>query len=330
MEYNQDTKPVIYACVGQPIIFTDTSTTNGGSAIVDHYWTFGDHTFSAEQDPTHIYNEPGNYTVELTITNECGCKSSIKRPVIIKSAGGYEISCPSVVCEGQTSTYSLPFDGQQICDEYNFEVQGGDTVNLNNGSVTVTWNHVDASGFGIVTFNPNGHCDLECLIPTSVRIPVIQTNGTISGNATICFGQQERYQLPQWPATDFQWSIQGSTPTNPIATLIRTDQPNEIIVEPNQLGPIVLICNYQNTFLHCGGMATYTINVNSPEIINGPTNLCIGSSGNYNTASHDAVDWVLTRNNTVVGGGTAYGTDIFSYNFTAAGNYSLTVTGPNV
>lgn len=330
MENIQDTKPVIYACVAQPIVFTDTSTTNGGSAIVDHYWTFGDHTFSAEQDPTHIYNEPGNYTVELTITNECGCKSSIKRRVIIKNAGGYEISCPSVVCEGQTSTYTLPFDREQVCDEYNFEVQGGEMVNLNNGSVTVTWNHVDASGFGIVTFNPNGHCHLECLIPTSIRIPVIQTNGTITGNNTICFGQQERYQLPQWPATDFQWSIQGSTPSNPLATLILTDQPNEIIVQPYQPGILVLVCNYQNTFLHCGGTAIYTIHVNSPEIINGLTNLCIGSGSTYTTLSNDNVDWTLTSNGSVVSGGTAFNTNSFSYNFTAAGNYSLTVSGPDV
>ena len=330
MEGNGENNSVIFACVGQPIQFTDTSITNGGSAIVDHYWTFGDQTFSAEQNPTHIYNEPGKFTVELTVTNECGCMSTIKRTVIIKDAGGFEISCASVVCEGNTSTYNLPFNGERICEEYNFDVQGGEMVNPNNGSVTVTWNHVDASGFGIVTFNPNGHCHLECLIPTSIRVPVIQTNGTITGNATICLGQQERYQLPQWPATNFQWAIQGSSPTNPLGQLIPTDQPNEIILQPYYQGPIVLICNYQNTFLHCGGSATYTINVNIPETINGPTNLCVGGTGNYNTVSHDEVDWVLTRNNAVVAGGTDFETDTFNYNFTEAGNYSLTVSGPNV
>jgi len=328
---NGEIIPVIYACVGQPIQFTDISTTNGGSAIVDHYWTFDDNSFSAEQNPSHTYNEPRNYTVVLTITNECGCTSTVKKDVIVKDLGGFEILCASVVCEGNTSNYSLPSNGEHLCDDYNFTVQGGEiTNNHNDGTVSVLWNHVDASGFGIVTFNPNGNCHFECLTPTSIKIPVIQTNGTITGNATICFGQQERYQLPQWPATDFQWSIQGSTPNNPLATLILTDQPNEVIVQPSQTGIIVLICNYQNTLLHCGGSATYTINVNSPESINGPTNLCIGSSGHYTTISDNNVNWTLTNDGNVVSGGTAFNTNSFNYNFTTAGNYLLIVTGTNV
>lgn len=330
MENNGESMPVIFACVGQPIHFIDTSTTNGGSAIVDYYWTFDDNTFSAEQNPTHSFNQTGDYTVFLTITNSCGCTATIKRLVVVKDTGGLEITCASVVCEGNTSTYNLPFNGEQVCDGYNFTVQGGDMINPNNGSVTVTWNNVDASGFGLVTFNPDGNCHFDCLIPTSIRIPVIQTHGTITGNNTICAGQQERYNLPQWPATNFQWSIQGSSPTNSLATLILTDQPNEIIVQPNQAGTIVLICNYQNTLLHCGGSATYNIYVKSPETINGITNLCIGSSSTYTTASGDLVNWMLTSNGVPVNNGAALNTNSFNYNFTTDGNYSLTVTGPNV
>jgi hypothetical protein len=37
-----------------------------------YLWDFGDKTFSSEQNPSHTYNIPGNYIVELTVTNFSG------------------------------------------------------------------------------------------------------------------------------------------------------------------------------------------------------------------------------------------------------------------
>lgn len=34
------------------------------------YWTFGDGTNSTEKNPLHIYNRPGNYTVNLTVSSK--------------------------------------------------------------------------------------------------------------------------------------------------------------------------------------------------------------------------------------------------------------------
>jgi PKD repeat protein len=38
-------------------------------------WDFGDKTFSSEQNPSHIYNIPGNYIVKLIVTNIAGQSS---------------------------------------------------------------------------------------------------------------------------------------------------------------------------------------------------------------------------------------------------------------
>jgi PKD repeat protein len=48
------------------VMFNDTST--GGQPTL-RYWTFGDATNSTEQDPIHTYTAPGNYMVELELTN---------------------------------------------------------------------------------------------------------------------------------------------------------------------------------------------------------------------------------------------------------------------
>ena len=40
-----------------------------------YLWDFGDKTISTEQNPSHIYNIPGNYIVKLTVTNIAGQSS---------------------------------------------------------------------------------------------------------------------------------------------------------------------------------------------------------------------------------------------------------------
>jgi len=64
----------------------------------------------------------GAGSLSFTVTNACGCSSTYKRPIEIGERG-FDIECLSVVCEGQTVTYNLPFDGQQIChDNFNWIV----------------------------------------------------------------------------------------------------------------------------------------------------------------------------------------------------------------
>ena len=58
--------------------FNDTSTRSPVSWV----WTFGDGATSTMQNPSHQYNTPGHYTVNLTITNAHGTYSQIKTDYI--------------------------------------------------------------------------------------------------------------------------------------------------------------------------------------------------------------------------------------------------------
>jgi PKD repeat protein len=54
------------------VTFTDTSD-QGSAEIIDWQWNFGDRTpTSAAQNPVHVYDEPGLYTVSLTVTSSVG------------------------------------------------------------------------------------------------------------------------------------------------------------------------------------------------------------------------------------------------------------------
>lgn len=55
-------------CVGSPVQFTDISV---GS--VEWEWNFGEGSTSDEQNPTFIYDEPGNYAITLFSSDTLGC-----------------------------------------------------------------------------------------------------------------------------------------------------------------------------------------------------------------------------------------------------------------
>lgn len=58
-------------CAPFTAFFTNTSVT--GNMITNYSWNFGDGNTSNLASPTHIYNQPGNYTVTLTVITSNGC-----------------------------------------------------------------------------------------------------------------------------------------------------------------------------------------------------------------------------------------------------------------
>ena len=54
------------------VILTDTSTATNNTEITSWDWDFGDENTSTEQNPTHTYAGVGNYTVNLTVSDETG------------------------------------------------------------------------------------------------------------------------------------------------------------------------------------------------------------------------------------------------------------------
>jgi len=70
-----------HAANNTTINFTNTSTGTG----LTYYWYFGDGTTSTLTDPTHTYNCPGGYYVELTATDGNGCEDYTYEYINIES-----------------------------------------------------------------------------------------------------------------------------------------------------------------------------------------------------------------------------------------------------
>ncbi|RWW96615.1 PKD domain-containing protein [Flavobacterium cerinum] len=326
-----DTNLPFDACRNQTIYFTNTSSSNGGTALEHYYWDFGDGSTSAAFEPTHAYLNEGTFNVRLVVVNSCSCKDVFTRRVTVKKRG-VDISCASVVCQGQKTFYSLPPDFND-CEKYDWSVVGGTIVSrIPYGRIIeVVWTPTsperpDTTGFGYVTFNPSD-CRTDCYEPRTIKIPIIASQGIIIGDASLCEDTQTGYKLPQWPTTDFVWEIVNSANTN--AAVIFTDQRNEVLVNPGSgSGTFVLKCTYQNTLLNCGGTATKTITVKSDSDIDGPTNLCLSTPGaSYTTASGLSGTWKVKK---LPSGSTVTTTgESVTPNFATAGNYSITLSGNN-
>ncbi len=55
------------ACTNQTITFHSNDSYDPDGIIVNYTWDFGDKTLSYEQNPVHIYTQPGNYIAILTV-----------------------------------------------------------------------------------------------------------------------------------------------------------------------------------------------------------------------------------------------------------------------
>jgi PKD repeat protein len=83
--------------------FTTTSndltvTTNNTSTSGTYSWDFGDGNTSSQTNPSHTYDEPGNYTICLSVTTSCGTFNTCNTvPILSVSSIEEEIVISSVV-----------------------------------------------------------------------------------------------------------------------------------------------------------------------------------------------------------------------------------------
>ncbi|MEZ4775620.1 MAG: PKD domain-containing protein [Bacteroidia bacterium] len=148
------TQDIDVTCPGGIVTFRDISTPD--YPLIGWFWNFGDGGTSTQQNPVHMFNQPGLYTVSLVITNSMGCQDT--------AFGQVEVLQPPVAsfipstiddCTPVTVSFtdnSQPTNSPIIIWEWNFgdgslsSAQSPIHTYTNAGQYTVTLRVTDGNG----------------------------------------------------------------------------------------------------------------------------------------------------------------------------------------
>lgn len=178
------TSSVTTVCAGSTVSFTDFS-----SGIPTSWsWNFGDNSaLGTDQNPTHIYSNPGTYQVTLVVNNSAGSDS-------------FTLSAPITVLPNPSVSLSVDDPNQVICIQngpVNLTTSPGNTTLTGNGVVgaqfdptiagigqhVVTATFTDANGCvgsSSVTLLVEACASVDQLLYTGLKIVPNPTNGIIN------------------------------------------------------------------------------------------------------------------------------------------------------
>lgn len=141
-----DNEPKV-AVVGQNVKFYNLTFRLQPWQTITYLWEFGDGNTSDEENPTHVYDEAGEYEVTLTVTNDYGTRSTtIATAILIKGRppekGVVTASQPIIIAKETHITLSvenapLQDDTEPIID-YLWDTGNG-AVHERNAAITTTF-----------------------------------------------------------------------------------------------------------------------------------------------------------------------------------------------
>ena len=296
-----------------------TAVVNGCSNITTnnptYSWSFpgATTTTSTAVNPTGInYTTPGNYTVTLSVTNECGTTTDTKS-FIVKPMPNATITGGATVCQNATSPV-ITFTGSGGTPPYSF------TYNINSGSsqtivTTALSNSVTinapTSTAGTFIYNLVGvqysttpSCNQTLISSTTV---IVNPTPTITGILNGCIGATLTLTGSASPATTNPW-VSANTA---VATISSSG-----VVTGVTAGTTVITYTNSN-----GCITTATVTINALPIISGTLSVCVGSTTTLigTATAATSTPWVssntsvATVSTTGVVTGVAVGTTIITY-----------------
>lgn len=261
----------IEICQGQTVYFSNLS-----QYATNYAWYFGNGNTSAQFSPSQTYNTPGLYQVMLVARNNCFCADTAYVNVNVLPAAVPEILCTGTVCEGESVTYST----DAMCSTYNWSISGNGAV-LDGGGpsdnyITVLWNQGPQ---GLVSLSVSGCAGVVCSAPNEVPIPIVSDLTEIQGDDQVCQDSEEEYYIPGFQGTAINWTVVGS------GIILDGQGTGRITVswygDANQGNPQLVIVDFENCYLGCGGRDTLEVNIVPEFYVEGPIEVCQNANGDF-------------------------------------------------
>ncbi|MBE7173470.1 MAG: PKD domain-containing protein [Williamsia sp.] len=151
-----------------PLTFTPSTLVNSVEPITGYQWDFGDGTNSGDAQPTHVYTNPGVYTLKLFFTTRSGCRDSVVYTDQIR------VGVPPVVNFSATPATTCAFQPVKFTDQTTGNALAEWYWEFGDGSVFTGQNpaHIysDTGRFTVTLTVSNNGCKAALKIPDYINI----------------------------------------------------------------------------------------------------------------------------------------------------------------
>lgn len=223
-----------FGCTNPATFFQFTNQSSGPQGYV--LWNFGDNSIAQTQNPTHVYNTPGIYTVTL-ITGNSTCRDTATEEIFVQQlAADFEMD-KRLACEPPLNVNFTDLSDNAVSWIWSFG--DGNTSNVQNPSNTYT--QEDSFTITLTVTDTVGcvssHSDLAIIDIPELSIDALILDYCIPVNAffTAILNSAD-------PAQSYSWDFgDGGTSTAPIPQYTYTDT-GEFVVSleiTTQLGCVV-------------------------------------------------------------------------------------------
>jgi len=194
-------------------------------------WSFGDGNSSTEENPSHTYAEDGEYTIELTVSNDCGTATS---DVLVEIATFPVASVEFIPTEGcePLSVFFDARDSENTVDFY-WEFEGGTPATSTSDTLTVVYDEPGSYDVLFIASNDNGDDTLTFNDTILVEsLPHAEFSSSINNLTATFFNLSQDY-------TDVFWDFgdgESTSSNSPEHTYSEVGTYSVILIASNNCG----------------------------------------------------------------------------------------------
>jgi PKD repeat protein len=280
--------------------------------VAGYFWDFGDGTTSTDPNPTHVYAQPGNYTISVLLTATNGCQTNLTVNVSFGYSNPVTIS-DNDICLGDTITFGLNPASAFASALWDFG--DGNTSSLLQPSHLYT--SVGTYLVSVIVTDSSG-----CVDTFSTTSPVIVSDpvpGFVVNQDTVgCINFPVTFTNTSTGANSYQWNFgtgNTSTQVNPTytyqvpgvytVTLVATSNGcSRTYAVPNQITANQAVADFSFT----------------------PNTGCLPLTVTFTDLSVNPVSWSWDFGD---GGTSTVQNPVYVYNSVPTGNIKLTITDVN-
>ncbi len=253
----------ITICKGEEVFFTNLSQNS-----IEYLWSFGDGDESTSFHTSHTFVNEGYTAVTLSATGIC-CESEKQIVIEVLPAPSLVLDCVNSICPGTRQTYTVTTSD---CNEHVWSISSNGSIvaggGISDDFIEIIWGE---GPDGFIYLDVDDCATAYCSSTNTFRIPIITSDGPVTGDASVCSGELVTYSAPYYPGVEYAWSV-GS-----YGTIIGDQTNSAVTILWQNVGTTtssLVAVVFDNCFLECGGQAMLPVSITPKIRITGDDVVC--------------------------------------------------------